>query len=101
MPEIKYLPSFYQELEAIIDYISLTLEAPKAALNLLDELDTSINKLKQMPNAHRLYRSVKPIKTQYRILTVKNYLVFYVVFEENIEIHRIIYKKRNLSQLIK
>ena len=44
MPEIRYLPSFQQDLGAIVDYISLALEAPKAALNLLDELDTSINK---------------------------------------------------------
>jgi len=62
MLEIKYLPSFQQELNAIIDYIIFTLEAPKAALNLIDELEKLINKL--------------------------------------IEIHRIIYKKRNLSQLI-
>ena len=99
--EIKYLPSFQQELDAVVDYISLTLEAPRAALNLVNKLDTEIKRLKEFPNAHRLYRPIKPIKTQYRILTVKNYLVFYVVLEKHIEIHRIIYNKRNLSQLIK
>jgi len=101
MLDIKYLPSFYQELDAIVEYISVTLEAPKAALNLLNELDTSISELLKNPNAHRLYRPIKPIETKYRILTVKNYLVFYIVLENYIEIHRIIYKKRNLSQLIK
>ncbi|MDR0312556.1 MAG: type II toxin-antitoxin system RelE/ParE family toxin [Treponema sp.] len=101
MPEIKYLPSFQQELNAIVDYITFTLEAPRAASNLLDELEKSINNLRVFPLAHRLYRPIKPIQTEYRVLTVKNYLVFYVVLEETIEIHRIIYKKRNLSQLIK
>jgi addiction module RelE/StbE family toxin len=100
MPEIKYLPSFQQELNAIVEYIIFTLEAPQAALNLLDELEKSINNLKTFPLAHRLYRPVKPIQTEYRVLTVKNYLVFYVVLEETIEIHRIIYRKRNLSQLV-
>ena len=100
MSEIKYLPSFQQELNAIIEYIMFTLKAPQAALNLLDELEESINNLKLFPLAHRVYRPIKPIKTEYRVLTVKNYLVFYVVIEETIEIHRIIYKKRNLSQLI-
>ena len=100
MPEIKYLPSFQQELNAIVEYIMFTLEAPQAALNLLDELEKSINNLKEFPLAHRLYRPVKPIKAEYRVLTVKNYLVFYVVLEETIEIHRIIYRKRNLSQLV-
>jgi addiction module RelE/StbE family toxin len=100
MPEIKYLPSFQQELNAIVEYIIFTLEAPQAALNLLDELEKSINNLKTFPLAHRLYRPVKPIQTEYRVLTVKNYLVFYVVLDETIEIHRIIYRKRNLSQLV-
>ena len=40
--EIKYLPSFQQELDAIVDYISLTLEAPRSALNLVDELEISV-----------------------------------------------------------
>ena len=101
MFEVKYLPSFYQELNAIIEYITVTLEAPQAALNLLDELETGINDLKEFPYARRLYCPIKPISTTYRVLSVKNYLVFYVVMENIIEIHRILYKKRNLSQLVK
>jgi len=101
MPDIVYLPSFQKDLDAIIDYIAYNLEAPQAASNLLDELEKSINDLKLFPLAHRIYRPIKPIPAEYRILTVKNYLVFYVVLEKTIEIHRIIYKKRNLFQLIK
>ena len=101
MSEIKYLPSFQQELNTIVEYITFTLKAPQAASDLLDELEKSIHNLRNFPLAHRLYRPIKPIATEYRVLTVKNYLVFYVVLEETIEIHRIIYKKRNLSQLIK
>ena len=101
MPDIKYLPSFQQELGSIMEYITFTLEAPRAALNLLDELEKAINNLKNSPLAHRLYHPIKPIQTEYRVLTVKNYLVFYVVLDETIEIHRIIYKKRDLSKLIK
>jgi plasmid stabilization system protein ParE len=101
MLDIVYLPSFQQDLDAVIDYITYTLEAPQAASNLLDELEKSINDLKIFPLAHRLYRPIKPITVEYRVLTVKNYFVFYIALEKTIEIHRIIYKKRNLSQLIK
>ena len=101
MSEIKYLPSFYQELNAIVDYITYTLEAPQAANNLIDELENAINNLKDFPLAHRLYRPIKPLPTEYRILPVKNYYVFYIILNDIIEIHRIIYKKRDLSQLIK
>ena len=100
MHKIEYLPSFFQELDAIVEYITYTLEAPQAASNLLDELEKSINNLKNFPLAHRLYRPIKPISTEYRVFTVKNYLVFYAFLENTIEIHRIIHKKRNLSQLI-
>jgi plasmid stabilization system protein ParE len=34
-----------------------------------------------------------------RMLPVKNYLVFYVVTEHEVEIHRIIYAKMNLEKL--
>ena len=101
MHEIKYLPSFQHDLNSIMEYITFRLEAPQAALNLLDEVEESINNLRMFPLAHRLYRPVRPLPTEYRVLTVKNYLIFYTVLEETIEIHRIIYKKRNLSQLIK
>ena len=64
MSEIKYLPSFQQELNAITEYIMLTLEAPQAALKLLDELEESINNLKLYPLAHRLYHPIKPIQAK-------------------------------------
>jgi len=101
MHELKYLPSFQQELNAIVDYITFTLEAPMAASNMLDELEKAAENLKDFPLAHRIYHPIKPISVEYRVFTVKNYLVFYVVLESTVEIHRIIYKKRDLSQLIK
>jgi len=53
----------------IYHYITYTLEAPKAAYNLLDELEKSINDLKMFPLAHRLYRPIKPLTVEYRVLT--------------------------------
>jgi plasmid stabilization system protein ParE len=67
MPEVKYLPSFQQDLDAIVGYIIYTLEAPRAASNLLDDLEKSITDLKEFPFAHRLYRPVKPIPAEYRV----------------------------------
>jgi len=101
MHEIKYLPSFQKDLNAIVDYIIFTLEAPMAASNMLDEIEKAVDNLKKFPLAHRIYHPIKPISAEYRVLTVKNYLVFYVVLESTVEIHRIIYRKRDLSKLIK
>jgi plasmid stabilization system protein ParE len=98
---IKYLPVAEKALLDIVAYISEILEAPKAALNFIDEVEQKILDIKTNPYAHRLYRSPKPIDTEYRLLSVKNYLVFYVVVDTIIEIHRIIYNKRDLSKIIK
>ncbi|MDR3284099.1 MAG: type II toxin-antitoxin system RelE/ParE family toxin [Treponema sp.] len=100
MYSLSYLPGFRKDLEAIVDYITTALEAPKAALDLLDAVEQTCQNLMQFPFAHRLFQFPKPIDTEYRVLPVKNYLVFYTVADMTIEIHRIIYKKRNLPQLI-
>jgi plasmid stabilization system protein ParE len=97
---LSYLPMAKNDISDIVDYIAKKLQAPQAALNLLDELEDKIQKLTSNPYVHRLYKPAMPIDTEYRILPVKNYLVFYVVFDDIIEIHRIIYKKRDLPKMI-
>jgi addiction module RelE/StbE family toxin len=98
---IKYLPVAKMDLLEIVDYISRNLDSPKTALNFIDEIEKKIMDLKANPYSHRLYRPSKPIDTEYRLLNVKNYLVFYVVVDNIVEIHRIIYNKRDLSKIIK
>ncbi|MDR1105439.1 MAG: type II toxin-antitoxin system RelE/ParE family toxin [Treponema sp.] len=98
---IRYLPVAKKDLVEIVDYICKTLNAPRAALNFIDEVEEKIINLKNNPYSHRLYRPSEPIETEYRLLSVKNYLVFYVVLDNIIEIHRVLYNKRNLSHIIK
>jgi plasmid stabilization system protein ParE len=98
---IRYLPVAENDLLEIITYISEILEAPKAASNFIDEAGKKIEELKTNPYSHRLYKPSKPIDTEYRLLRVKNYLIFYVVIDTTVEIHRVIYNKRDLSKIIK
>ncbi len=101
MYRLTYLPLALKDLRETTDYISNTLRAPKAAMDLLDALDESILRIQQFPYSCKLYHPIKGIETEYRLLPVKNYAVFYVVKEQVVEIHRIIYVKRNLSEFIK
>ncbi|MDI6602216.1 MAG: type II toxin-antitoxin system RelE/ParE family toxin, partial [Thermoanaerobacteraceae bacterium] len=48
-----------------------------------------------------VYYPEKSLENEYRVLPVKNYLVFYVVKEQVVEIHRVIYAKMDLSKVIK
>jgi addiction module RelE/StbE family toxin len=98
--EVSYLPLALSDLESIFRYIVNKLEAPQAAQNLHTEIDTAVHKLIQFPFAHALYRTKRPLKKEYRKITVKNYYVFYVVEENEIEIHRVIYKKRNIEMVL-
>ncbi|MEL7633420.1 MULTISPECIES: type II toxin-antitoxin system RelE/ParE family toxin [Sporomusa] len=101
MYEIKYLPLAQKDLADIITYIADHLKAAKAALDLLDTMDKSISRLEQFPYSCKVYQPIKILDGEYRLLPVKNYVVFYVVKEQVVEIHRIVYAKMDLSKLIK
>jgi len=101
MYKIRYLPIAQKDLQDIVLYILENLKSPKAAMDFIDTLDKSILRLKQYPYSCKLYQPKEPLESEYRFLPVKNYLVFYIVTENTIEIHRIIYAKMNLEKLIK
>ncbi|MGB4313387.1 MAG: type II toxin-antitoxin system RelE/ParE family toxin [Natronincolaceae bacterium] len=100
MYRLSYLPVANRDITDIVNYIAETLAAPKAALDLLKALHESISRLKDFPYSCRVYQPVKPLEQEYRILTIKNYAVFYTVNEQDklVEIYRVIYAKRNLDK---
>lgn len=103
MYEIVYLPIARQDIAEILLYISEQLKAPKAAMDLLYAFDHSISLLREFPYAHRVYRPIKPMGEEYRLLPVKNYAVFFVVqeHEKRVEIQRVLYAKMDLTKTIK
>lgn len=101
MYEIRYLPLARKDLHEIISYITEQLKAPKAALDLLDAFDEAINHLRKFPYSYKVYQNFKPLEDEYRVLRVKNYLIFYVVKDNIVEIRRIIYEKRGITRVIK
>lgn len=101
MYKLRYLPLAQKDLRDIISYIADTLKSPMAAMDLVDELDNSILRLIQFPYCCKVYQPVEPLEAEYRILRVKNYMVFYVVSEQEVEIHRIIYAKTDITNIIR
>ncbi|WP_399201153.1 type II toxin-antitoxin system RelE/ParE family toxin [Tannockella kyphosi] len=75
--------------------------APKAALDLLDNIDKTIDNLKTFPLAYPVNETTKPLDFEYRMIPVKNYLIFYVVTGDIVEIHRVVYSKMDLTRLLK
>lgn len=100
MYKLSYLPVAKHDIADAVNYIADKLFAPKAALDLLDALDKSISRLADFPHSCRVYQPVMPLEQEYRIMTVKNYAVFYTVNEQEklVEIYRVIYAKRDLDK---
>lgn len=99
MHKIVYLPLAESDLLETLDYIAYTLDAPKAARDLLDEFDKTVNRIAEFPYAFELYRTDRPMKDEIRKVPVKNYVLYYAVYQDHVEIRRFLYGKRDRSKL--
>lgn len=98
--DIIYLSSFDEELDEIIYYIVYKLKNAQAAERLLETIEKAIMDRSRNPESFEVYKSKNIRKyTWYRIY-VKNFIIFYVVRNNVMEIAHIIYCKRNLEEFI-
>lgn len=96
---IIYLPLFYKDMTRITKYISRNLKNKMAADKLIDEVEPKIKKRAFNPDSYEKYHSSKERKNTYFRLYVKNYIVFYIVKDNTMEIRRILYNKQNFNNL--
>ena len=96
---IIYLPLFYKDLNKITKYITKKLKNRIAADNLLTEVKQKIEKRAYSPTSYEIYSSTKRKHIYYR-LYIKNYIVFYIVKDNIMEVRRILYNKRNFYNII-
>jgi len=101
MYKIHYLPLALDDLKDIVRYIAHTLESPQVAEKFLSKLDREVLKIADNPFRCRLYTSLETLKYDYRVLHIDNYSLFYVVENKKIEIHRIIYSRRDIERVLK
>ena len=97
---LSYLPVFEDDMMAVYDYIANTLRNPDAAYNLLEETQKAILKRLDNPLISKPYHSLKDRRQPYYTIYVKNYIVFYVVIGDLMEVRRFIYAKRNLREIV-
>ena len=98
--KIQFLPLAIQDISEITDYITDVLSAPQAAYDLLIKINEAIEPLERFPFAFPAYKDAAFAKLGYRIRPVDNYLLFYIVAGNTVEIRRVIYAKRNLPELL-
>ena len=95
-----YLPLALDDLKAIVRYIIVELEAPKAAENLIAKIDKEVQKITDNPFRCHVYNTEKKLKYEFRALQVNNFKLFFVVEKEKIETHRVIYSKRDIFKFL-
>lgn len=91
-----------RDLDETFDYIRNTLSAPKAAENLMLEIENAISGLKENPYLYAPCRDPVLAEMSYRSLVVKNYIVVYSVNDDAhvVNILRIFYGKMDYGKLM-
>lgn len=98
---LRYLPKYEEDLNEIIDYIVYKLHSPNSALNLIDKIENAILHRLNCPLSFEPFQSNRKRKYPYYRIYVDNFVVYYVVIEDVVEVRRILYKSRNMENLIK
>lgn len=98
---LRYLPLFEKDLNSILDYIALTLSSPESAIRLADKVDKAILKRLACPLSFEAYQSNRKRNYSYYRIYVDNFIVYYVVIDNVMEVRRILFKARDAQKLIK
>ena len=98
--ELRYLPLFWDDLNSAISYIADVLDSPQAAERLLDSTEAAILNHLENPTAAAKYKTTHERPLPYYWFAIGNYMVFYVVFEDVMEVRRFIYGARDLTRML-
>ena len=95
---VEYLPIAVADLDEI--FIFIADNSLQAAMELIDRIDASIAGLESFPEMGLIAKPPRLARKGYRVLIVDDYLVFYVLLDDIVEIRRIVSGKRNYAHLV-
>ena len=103
MYKLKISKLYKEDTSASYNYIKNKLEAPMAAKNLKIEIKEKIEKIQKNPNIRPLVQDKYLASLGYRLINVKNYMIFYIIGEDNkhLKLIRFLYNKRNWINILK
>lgn len=84
---VKIYAGAYRDLDNIYTYIAEKLSEPTTALRLIDELETAIFSLEQLPERGAVRRVGAYANSGYRQLFVKRFIIIYRVLKPQKEVH--------------
>lgn len=96
--KVKIYSAAKRDLQEVVDYLN-TL-SKDVALKYYDLLTEEIMSLAHMPERCPKIRNLPLSAKGYRCLLVKNYLVFYVVIGDTVQVRRIQYARRDYLAIL-
>ena len=97
---IEYSMEAKQDLMDIKRYIKYNLQEPNTAQKLITKIKKEIDSLKDNPEMYSIIDDDIIKRFKIRKLVVDNYIVFYRINDENIQIVRVMYGRRNWITLL-
>ena len=98
--KIRYSAEAIQDLEQIGDYIAEILKSPMVALNTVNKIQDTIDKLANFPLIGSPLSNVVNMTTDYRYIVCGNYLVFYRTKTEVVFIDRVLFGRRDYLKIL-
>ena len=97
---IEYSKESKQDLIGIKQYIKYNLQEPEIAQKLITKIRTQIDSLKYSTEIYAIIDDDIIKKLEIRKLIVDNYIVFFRIKNDSIQIVRIMYERRNWINLL-
>ena len=103
MYKIRIMKPAQIEMREIYRYIAVELHNPIAAAGRISLIDEAIQSLKENPARFALVRDDYLASKGYRLIPVKNHLVFYIIRENAraVSVMRVLYGRRDWKRLLK
>lgn len=97
--KLRYLPLFEQDLIQTISYITNLLKNTDAAEKLVNDVEDAIQERLEYPLAFEPFPSKKRDYPYYRIY-IRNYVIYYVVIGDVMEVRRFLYGARDTNRYL-
>ena len=100
--EVFITETAFNDLADIAFYVADSLQEPDISKKLIEKIKEGIFSLENLPNRNNLVNDKYLASKGYRKLSVENYLVFYIVSDDEniVYVSRVLYAKRNWVDLL-
>jgi addiction module RelE/StbE family toxin len=100
MYKLNFTKTFKEDVKSSINYIKRTLQAPGAAERLKSEIKKTYKIIKDTPLIYPIVPNDYLASMGFRFTMVKNYLLFYIIQEKEINIVRFLYGHRDWINIL-